>query len=50
LEDNYLALMPGEQRDIHVTVPAATGAARLAIEADAWNAPRASTAIAGHGR
>jgi exo-1,4-beta-D-glucosaminidase len=37
-EDNYFQLFPGEKRD--VTVSCARAASPLAVEADAWNAPR----------
>lgn len=37
-EDNYLALMPGEKRELRVTYPGAVR--RPSVEAEAWNAPR----------
>jgi len=40
-EDNYFALLPGEKRELRVTYP--RGAAKSpAVEADAWNALRAT--------
>jgi exo-1,4-beta-D-glucosaminidase len=45
-DDNYIALMPGERRDIRVTSPLSTKAASLAVEASAWNSPPASVPVA----
>ena len=44
-DDNYFALMPGEKRDIRVSSPAAAKSSSLAIEAEAWNVPRATVAL-----
>jgi exo-1,4-beta-D-glucosaminidase len=41
-EDNYLALLPGEKREIRVSYPLRPGGTRPAVEVDAWNVPRAS--------
>jgi exo-1,4-beta-D-glucosaminidase len=43
-DDNYFALMPGEVRDIRVTTPPTTDP--LSVEAEAWNSPRATVAVA----
>ncbi len=39
-EDNYLALLPGEKREIRVSYPLPPGGVRPLVEADAWNASR----------
>ncbi len=44
-EDNYIALMPGESRDIAVSL-ARPLAGPTVIEADAWNAPRVGVPLA----
>jgi hypothetical protein len=36
-EDNYLALLPGETREVRVSYP--EGDAPAAVEAEAWNGP-----------
>ena len=41
-DDNYFELFPGERREIRVTYPRRGDARPLAVEADAWNAPRVS--------
>jgi hypothetical protein len=38
---NYFELMPGEKRSIRVTYPRPADARSLAVEAEAWNVPRA---------
>jgi exo-1,4-beta-D-glucosaminidase len=43
-EDNYFALMPGEARDLRVAL--SRPATALAVESDAWNAPRLTTPVA----
>jgi exo-1,4-beta-D-glucosaminidase len=43
-EDNYFQLMPGEVRDVRVTTLPSTDP--LAIEAEAWNSPRATVPVA----
>ena len=40
-EDNYVALFPGEKRELRVSYPASAAKAPV-VEADAWNAPRVS--------
>ena len=45
-DDNYLALMPGEARDIPVEYAAKS--ATPALQAEAWNAPK--TGVPGGGR
>jgi exo-1,4-beta-D-glucosaminidase len=42
-EDNYLALLPGEAREVRVSYP--EGDAPAAVEARAWNGPSASAAV-----
>jgi exo-1,4-beta-D-glucosaminidase len=44
-DDNYLALMPGEARDIAVDYPA--GAGTPALQAEAWNAPKTGASVGG---
>jgi exo-1,4-beta-D-glucosaminidase len=39
-DDNYFALIPGEKREIRVAYHRDQAAGALAVEADAWNAPR----------
>jgi exo-1,4-beta-D-glucosaminidase len=39
-DDNYFALFPGEKRELRVSYPG--GAKTPAVEAEAWNAPRAT--------
>jgi exo-1,4-beta-D-glucosaminidase len=41
-EDNYLALLPGEKREIRVSYPLRPGETRPAVEVEAWNVPRAT--------
>jgi exo-1,4-beta-D-glucosaminidase len=41
-EDNYLALLPGEKREIRVSYPLPPGGVRPVVEVDAWNASRAT--------
>ena len=38
---NYFELMPGEKRTVRVTYPRVPDAPALAVEAEAWNVPRA---------
>jgi hypothetical protein len=38
---NYFELMPGEKRAIRVTFPRQGAPRPLAVEAEAWNVPRA---------
>jgi exo-1,4-beta-D-glucosaminidase len=44
-EDNYIALMPGERREIGVTSSLSAKSESLAIEADAWNSSRTRAAV-----
>jgi exo-1,4-beta-D-glucosaminidase len=46
-EDNYIALMPGERREIRVSSPDSAKVSSLAIEASAWNSARASVPVEG---
>jgi exo-1,4-beta-D-glucosaminidase len=43
-EDNYFALLPGEAREVRVSYAPGDGPA--AVEAQAWNGPSATTAVA----
>jgi len=43
-EDNYLALLPGETRELRVSYPAA-GDVKTRVTAEAWNGPAASAEI-----
>jgi exo-1,4-beta-D-glucosaminidase len=42
-EDNYFALMPGEEREIRVSVSRSSAA--LAVEVDAWNVSRVTAQV-----
>jgi exo-1,4-beta-D-glucosaminidase len=44
--DNYFALMPGEKRDIRVSSPLAATSSSLSVEAEAWNVPKTTVAVA----